>query len=59
MTTISEVCANLFTQTNLASLPRKPTRGDRRNLARIVYRTKRRPGVVNPQPQKSVLDVGA
>jgi hypothetical protein len=50
MATISSVCDNLFSQTNLAQLPRKPVRSARRNLARIVYRQGRRPGLVNPQP---------
>jgi hypothetical protein len=48
MTTISTVCVNLFSQTNLKDLPRIPDRGTRRNLARVVYRTARRPGLVNP-----------
>jgi len=48
MTTISDVCANLFNQTGLAELPFLPDRGSRRNLARIVYRQARRPGIVNP-----------
>jgi hypothetical protein len=49
--TISDVCANLFTQTNLASLPKKPDRASRRNLARHVYRTMKRPGLVNPKKE--------
>jgi hypothetical protein len=48
VTTISAVCQNLFSQTNLKDLPYKPDRGSRRNLARIVYRQGRRPGLVNP-----------
>jgi hypothetical protein len=47
MTTISTVCANLFTQTTLSDLP-KSDRGTRRNLARVIYRESRRPGIVNP-----------
>jgi hypothetical protein len=53
MVTISSVCANLFTQTALAQLPKKPSRGTRRNLARVVYRRARRPGVVDPQPMSA------
>lgn len=49
MSTISNVCSNLFTQTTLSELPRIPTRGARRNLARIVYREGRRPGLIDPQ----------
>ncbi len=51
MTTISDVCFNLFSQTSLAQLPFLPDRGSRRNLARIVYRGARRPGLVNPQAE--------
>jgi hypothetical protein len=51
MPTISTVCTNLFTQTNLAKLPKVPDRASRRNLARRVYRVARRPGLINPVPQ--------
>ena len=49
MNTISNVCENLFTTTNLAKLEHKPLRAVRRNLARIVYRRGRRPGLIAPQ----------
>lgn len=50
MPTISDVCANLFSQTNLSKLEKKPDRATRRALARVIYRTQRRPGLVDPQP---------
>lgn len=48
MSTISTVCNNLFTQTVLAKTERLPCRGVRRNVARVIYRQARRPGIVNP-----------
>lgn len=57
MATISVVCANLFSQTNLKDLPYQPDRGTRRNLARVVYRTARRPGLVNPGESPGPLPV--
>lgn len=51
MSTISIVCNNLFTQTVLAKTERLPCRGVRRNVARIIYRQARRPGIHNPLPK--------
>jgi hypothetical protein len=51
MTSVSNVCQNLFSQTTLAELPHLPSRGSRRNIARLVYRQARRPGLVNPQSE--------
>lgn len=48
MTTISHVCEQFFSQTQFANLEAMPCRGVRRNLARLLYRQHRRPGLVAP-----------